>query len=143
MRPAVACSQLRPELVSCGPALLRPSLLLLPRLNGLDGASLKVWRKSSSCLVDRIDMSCIGVIEESAIDGQKVYHVELEKAMRAYIQEHQSEFVLAGVDPSAIELAESAAAQEAEKASALEHPLSQEDERKQREARSPMGLGYV
>lgn len=85
-----------------------------------------------------------GIIEKSAIDGQKVYHVELEKAMRAYIQEHQSEFVPAGVDPSAIELAENAAAQEAEKASALEHPLSQEDERKQREhERNRRGLQWA
>ncbi|EGN93716.1 hypothetical protein SERLA73DRAFT_189455 [Serpula lacrymans var. lacrymans S7.3] len=43
-----------------------------------------------------------GLIEKSAIEGQKVYHADLDKAMRMYIQEHQSEFVPAGVDPSAV-----------------------------------------
>ncbi|KAJ7047983.1 GRAM-domain-containing protein [Mycena amicta] len=43
-----------------------------------------------------------GIIERSAIDGQRVYHVDLEKAMRAYIQEHQAEFMPAGVDPAQI-----------------------------------------
>ena len=43
-----------------------------------------------------------GIIERSAIDGQKVYHSELEKAMRAYIQEHQSEFLPEGIDAAAI-----------------------------------------
>lgn len=40
-----------------------------------------------------------GIIERSAIDGQRIYHADLEKAMRAYIQEHQSEFIPEGVDP--------------------------------------------
>lgn len=43
-----------------------------------------------------------GLIEKSAIDGQKVYHSDLDKAMRMYIQEHQSEFIPAGVDPTAV-----------------------------------------
>ncbi|KAF6748449.1 hypothetical protein DFP72DRAFT_820393 [Ephemerocybe angulata] len=47
-----------------------------------------------------------GIIERSAIDGQKVYHRELETAMRAYITEHHSEFVPEGA------LAEIAAAEE-------------------------------
>jgi len=38
-----------------------------------------------------------GVINSSAIDGQKTYHAALEKAMRAYIQQHQTEFVPEGV----------------------------------------------
>ncbi|KAJ3730066.1 hypothetical protein DFJ43DRAFT_463781 [Lentinula guzmanii] len=38
-----------------------------------------------------------GLIERGAIDGQKTYHSDLEKAMRAYIQEHQTEFVPEGV----------------------------------------------
>ncbi|KXN85745.1 hypothetical protein AN958_10928 [Leucoagaricus sp. SymC.cos] len=42
------------------------------------------------------------IIEKSAIDGQKTYHIELEAAMRKYIQEHQSEFVPEGVDASAL-----------------------------------------
>ncbi|KAF5345991.1 hypothetical protein D9757_014358 [Collybiopsis confluens] len=37
-----------------------------------------------------------GLIERGAIDGQKTYHVDLEKAMRGYIQEHQTEFVPEG-----------------------------------------------
>ncbi|EIW87259.1 hypothetical protein CONPUDRAFT_116443 [Coniophora puteana RWD-64-598 SS2] len=43
-----------------------------------------------------------GVIERSAIDGQKVYHADLDKAMRMYIQEHASEFIPSGVDPTAV-----------------------------------------
>ncbi|KAF7301201.1 VASt domain-containing protein [Mycena indigotica] len=43
-----------------------------------------------------------GIIEKSAIDGQRVYHADLEKAMRTYIQEHQAEFMPAGVDPAAV-----------------------------------------
>lgn len=34
-----------------------------------------------------------GIIEKSAIDGQKEYHGDLDKSMRAYIHEHQSEFI--------------------------------------------------
>ncbi|KAF8971849.1 GRAM domain-containing protein [Flammula alnicola] len=44
------------------------------------------------------------IIERSAIDGQKVYHSELEKAMRAYIQEHNSEFLPEGFDAAVIAL---------------------------------------
>ncbi|KAF8195080.1 hypothetical protein BJ912DRAFT_900980 [Pholiota molesta] len=44
-----------------------------------------------------------GIIERSAIDGQKVYHNELEKAMRAYIQEHKSEFLPEGMDAVIVE----------------------------------------
>ncbi|KIJ66525.1 hypothetical protein HYDPIDRAFT_86731 [Hydnomerulius pinastri MD-312] len=43
-----------------------------------------------------------GLIEKSAIEGQKVYHSDLDKAMRMYIQEHQSEFIPEGVDPTAV-----------------------------------------
>jgi hypothetical protein len=56
-------------------------------------------------LIDSLHLlSCptTGIIERSAIDGQKVYHTELEKAMRAYIQEHQSEFLPEGIDAAAI-----------------------------------------
>ncbi|PPQ66054.1 hypothetical protein CVT24_000236 [Panaeolus cyanescens] len=38
-----------------------------------------------------------GIIERSAIDGQKTYHSELERAMRHYISQHQSEFLPEGV----------------------------------------------
>ncbi|KAI0321252.1 hypothetical protein OF83DRAFT_1051510 [Amylostereum chailletii] len=44
-----------------------------------------------------------GIIERSAIEGQKTYHADLDKAMRAYIQEHKTEFIPAGVDAAAIE----------------------------------------
>jgi len=47
-----------------------------------------------------------GIIERSAIDGQKVYHSDLEKAMRLYIQEHQSEFLPEGIEPIVIDLTE-------------------------------------
>ncbi|GAA5899383.1 hypothetical protein JCM8208_001633 [Rhodotorula glutinis] len=40
-----------------------------------------------------------GIIEKSAIDGQKQYHTDLEKAMRAYIATHRNEFVEEGHDP--------------------------------------------
>lgn len=43
-----------------------------------------------------------GIIERSCIDGQKTYHIDLDQAMRAYIQEHQSEFVPEGVDAAAV-----------------------------------------
>lgn len=42
------------------------------------------------------------LIESSAIEGQKQYHADLDKAMRMYIQEHQSEFIPEGVDPCAV-----------------------------------------
>ncbi|KAF9259361.1 hypothetical protein L218DRAFT_874922 [Marasmius fiardii PR-910] len=43
-----------------------------------------------------------GIIERSAIDGQKTQFIELERAMRAYIKDHQSEFIPEGVDLGAI-----------------------------------------
>lgn len=52
-----------------------------------------------------------GIIEKSAIDGQKEYHGDLDKSMRAYIHEHQSEFIPEGVDPSVVEETESQAAE--------------------------------
>ncbi|KIO07078.1 hypothetical protein M404DRAFT_998507 [Pisolithus tinctorius Marx 270] len=42
------------------------------------------------------------LIEKSAIEGQKQYHSDLDKAMRMYIQEHQSEFIPEGIDPCAV-----------------------------------------
>jgi len=42
------------------------------------------------------------IIEKSAIDGQKTYHAELEKSMRKYIQEHQTEFLPEGIDTSVL-----------------------------------------
>ena len=51
-------------------------------------------------------LQLVGIIERSAIDGQKVYHSDLEKAMRLYIQEHQSEFLPEGIEPIVIDLTE-------------------------------------
>ncbi|BGP23465.1 hypothetical protein JCM10295v2_002361 [Rhodotorula toruloides] len=47
-----------------------------------------------------------GIIEKSAIDGQKQYHTDLEKAMRAYIHSHRNEFVEEGQDPDGASSAE-------------------------------------
>ncbi|KAG9313871.1 hypothetical protein JVU11DRAFT_4639 [Chiua virens] len=43
-----------------------------------------------------------GLIEKSAIEGQKTYHSDLDKAIRMYIQEHQSEFIPEGIDPTTV-----------------------------------------
>ncbi|KIJ11351.1 hypothetical protein PAXINDRAFT_101706 [Paxillus involutus ATCC 200175] len=47
-----------------------------------------------------------GLIEKFAIEGQKVYYSDLDKAMRMYIQEYQSEFIPEGIDPTAVALLE-------------------------------------
>ncbi|ESK84409.1 gram domain protein [Moniliophthora roreri MCA 2997] len=39
-----------------------------------------------------------GIIERSCIEGQRTYHLELERAMRVYIKEHQSEFIPEGIE---------------------------------------------
>jgi hypothetical protein len=46
-----------------------------------------------------------GIIEKSAVDGQKTYQSELMHAMRNYIKEHQSEFFPAGLDPASVAVA--------------------------------------
>jgi hypothetical protein len=46
-----------------------------------------------------------GIIEKSAIEGQKTYHGDLQRAMRSYIQEHQTEFIPAGLDPATVAVA--------------------------------------
>ncbi|KAF5385387.1 hypothetical protein D9615_001078 [Tricholomella constricta] len=87
-----------------------------------------------------------GIIERSAIDGQKVYHGDLEKAMRGYIKEHQSEFVPEGVDPAALSQAVSVAkAIEPSEGVAEKAPgLSEEEERKKREhERNQRGLQWA
>ena len=43
-----------------------------------------------------------GIIERSAIEGQKTYQTELVRAMRRYIQEHQTEFIPVGLDPATV-----------------------------------------
>ncbi|GAA6004728.1 GRAM and VASt domain-containing protein [Rhodotorula paludigena] len=64
------------------------------------------WARGNSCRVvvttgvEWTKSSFIkGIIEKSAIDGQKQYHADLEKAMRAYIATHRNEFAHEGVDP--------------------------------------------
>lgn len=88
----------------------------------------------------------VGIIERSAIDGQRTYHGDLEKAMRAYIQEHQSEFIPEGVDPD-IALATVVAPTVIVDTTAAAHkgtePLT-EEERKQREhERNQRGLQWA
>ncbi|KAJ7589595.1 hypothetical protein C8J56DRAFT_36002 [Mycena floridula] len=45
-----------------------------------------------------------GIIETSAMGGQRTYHVQLEAAMREYIKQHQSEFIPEGMDIGEIAL---------------------------------------
>jgi hypothetical protein len=52
-----------------------------------------------------------GIIEKSAIEGQKTYHGDLQRAMRSYIQEHQTEFIPAGLDPATVAVAVAVAVQ--------------------------------
>ncbi|KAG6884689.1 hypothetical protein C0993_008940 [Termitomyces sp. T159_Od127] len=88
-----------------------------------------------------------GIIERSAIDGQKVYHGELEKSMRAYIKEHQTEFVPEGMDLATLSQAAAAAKAEEPAAGAAEAPpkeLTEQEERKQREKeRNQRGLQWA
>ncbi|RDB29293.1 putative membrane protein C20F10.07 [Hypsizygus marmoreus] len=84
-----------------------------------------------------------GIIERSAIDGQKVYHSDLEKAMRGYIKEHQSEFIPEGVDAAAL----STITKEAPALPTVPtptEPITEEEERKQREhERNQRGLQWA
>ncbi|KAF8079145.1 hypothetical protein FPV67DRAFT_1403562 [Lyophyllum atratum] len=85
-----------------------------------------------------------GIIERSAIDGQKVYHGDLEKAMRSYIKEHQSEFIPEGVDPAALSQAVTREVATAEAVSEKVPELSEEEERKKREhERNRRGLQWA
>ncbi|OCH89730.1 GRAM-domain-containing protein [Obba rivulosa] len=70
-----------------------------------------------------------GIIEKSCLDGQKSYHDDLEKAMREYIHEHQSEFIPEGVDAAVVE----EEAQIAETPLQDRDPMSDEKSRKARE----------
>ena len=65
------------------------------------------WAKGNSCRVrvtTGVEWSkssfLKGVIERSCLEGQRTYHADLEKAMRTYIQQHESEFVSEGQDAS-------------------------------------------
>jgi hypothetical protein len=46
-----------------------------------------------------------GIIEKSALEGQRTYQRELDRAMRVYIQEHQTEFIPEGLDPASVVVA--------------------------------------
>ena len=52
-----------------------------------------------------LTLSKQGIIEKSAIEGQRTYQRELDRAMRVYIQEHQTEFIPAGLDPASVVVA--------------------------------------
>ncbi|KAF8167258.1 hypothetical protein B0H34DRAFT_645545 [Crassisporium funariophilum] len=88
-----------------------------------------------------------GIIERSAIEGQKVYHNDLEKAMRAYIQEHKSEFLPEGIVPADHEeVAEAPAAAGAvpDTPGRADERNMTEEERKQREReRNARGLQWA
>ena len=73
-----------------------------------------------------------GIIEKSCLDGQKTYHVDLEKAMRDYIHEHRGEFVPEGVDVAAVEEA-AAIVTEVLVPSTPTRASSEEEARKERE----------
>ncbi|THH18632.1 hypothetical protein EW146_g2399 [Bondarzewia mesenterica] len=83
-----------------------------------------------------------GIIEKSAVEGQKTYHADLDKAARDYIQEHQSEFIPAGVDVAAVV---AAAQPDLILTPSLQHePLSKEEERIAREhERNQRGLQWA
>jgi len=78
------------------------------------------------------------IIEKSAIDGQKTYHAELEKSMRKYIQEHQTEFLPEGIDtsvlsePAPVVVVTETATISTKKLSSIEENKRREHERNQR-----------
>ncbi|KIJ05675.1 hypothetical protein PAXINDRAFT_122092, partial [Paxillus involutus ATCC 200175] len=71
-----------------------------------------------------------GLIEKSAIEGQKVYYSDLDKAMRMYIQEHQSEFIPEGIHSTAVALLEPITPVAEHNGGALEGAISGEEARK-------------
>ncbi|KAH9948214.1 hypothetical protein B0H21DRAFT_707938 [Amylocystis lapponica] len=85
-----------------------------------------------------------GIIEKSAIDGQKTYHVDLDRAMRHYIRVHQSELIPEGVDASIVEEAEAQVAESPKAADADKSFVSDDDVRKSREhERNQRGLQWA
>lgn len=77
------------------------------------------WSKSSFIKGERVlrlrsrpeadrRLRASGIVERSCIEGQKSYHADLEKAMRAYIAQHRSEFLEEGQDADATAAPESA-----------------------------------
>ena len=95
------CLASRREHVSYGPVRDRPKSSLPPRLSGLEEALSRVSpvRRLDAESIDLLTQSSLaGIIEKSALDGQKTYHHALETAMRQYIKEHASEFQVEGDD---------------------------------------------
>jgi VAD1 Analog of StAR-related lipid transfer domain len=74
-----------------------------------------------------------GIIEKSAIEGQRSYHRELTPAMLIYIQKHQSEFIPEGLDPAAVAEAVQAPAVPASVAAGPVTLAQSEEARKERE----------
>ncbi|KAI5120801.1 hypothetical protein M0805_002428 [Coniferiporia weirii] len=73
------------------------------------------------------------MINSSAIDGQKQYHIALERAMRLYISEHKNEFIPEGMEEEVeAPIAAEGAIKEAG-ASTSNSKLSEEDVNKKRE----------
>jgi hypothetical protein len=66
------------------------------------GSSLSFFRVNQTRLMCDCVSFFVGIIERSCIDGQKTYHADLEKAMRAYISAHSSEFIPEGLDPNLV-----------------------------------------
>ncbi|KAF9235160.1 hypothetical protein BU15DRAFT_51746 [Melanogaster broomeanus] len=85
-----------------------------------------------------------GLIEKSAIEGQKVYHSDLDKAIRMYIQEHQSEFIPEGIDPTAVAPVEPITPVAEANGAGLDAAVSDEEARKARERdRNRRGLQWA
>ncbi|KAI0931166.1 hypothetical protein AcW2_000108 [Taiwanofungus camphoratus] len=85
-----------------------------------------------------------GIIEKSAIDGQKIYHADLDRCMRDYIHAHQSEFIPEGVDASVVEEVDLPVI-ESPQPESVERPLTSETgARKSREfERNQRGLQWA
>ncbi len=85
-----------------------------------------------------------GIIEKSAFDGQRQYHVDLEKAMREYIQEHRSEFLPEGVEPAAVAVVDGAEPSETGRESPdwEKHPTPEDLKQRERE-RNARGLQWA
>lgn len=66
-----------------------------------------------------------GIIEKSAIEGQKQYHDDLEKGMRAHMKAHSTEFFVAGAEDDAEQAAADEAAAADEKLSDAEKYAAQ------------------
>ena len=87
------------------------------------------------------DLALPGIIEKSCIDGQKTYHVDLEKAMRDYIHANRAEFVPEGVDVAEVEEVQAAPP---ETPGTPGRAQSEDEQRKEREhIRNQRGLQWA